>query len=294
MTPKLIQKSSDLVTTHRAVCDGFLGQALSKTQKAIPFIEDALEFWTELKNVSDVTKLLEVAAFRDRLLAAAGFSEKAILHLSEEELTDALEKVFQTTFHKAGANFREEIFYRYLLTKGDALGGQMRNFTGAAAQLKLASALLKALDGSAELEIKRAPMTNKIQRISWQGRRLLFDVKPKLIGKSVDVILLAGRDGVSEIMLLEEPVWYLACGELKGGIDPAGADEHWKTANSALNRIRKVFGRTCPPLFFIGAAIEASMAKEIFRELKNGKLTHAANLTVDAQVQDLASWLVAL
>lgn len=294
MTPKLIQKSSDLVTTHRAVCDGFLGQALSKTQKAIPYIEDALVFWAELKKVSDVTKLLEVAAFRDRLLAAAGFSDKAINHLSEEELTEALEKVFQTTFHKAGANFREEIFYRYLLTKGDALGGQMRNFTGAAAQLKLASALLKELDGSADLEVKRSPATEKIQRISWRGRRLLFDVKPKLIGKSVDVILLAGREGVSEITLLEEPASYLACGELKGGIDPAGADEHWKTANSALNRIRKVLKRACPPLFFIGAAIEPQMAKEIFGELQKENLAHAANLTVDAQVHDLASWLVSL
>ena len=36
---------------------------------------------------------------------------------------------------------------------------------------------------------------------------------------------------------------YLALGELKGGIDPAGADEHWKTANSALGRIRKAFAR---------------------------------------------------
>lgn len=294
MTPKLIQKASDLVTTHRAVCDGFLAQALSKTQKAIPFIEDALAFWAELKNVSDVTKLLEVVSFRDRLLAAAGFSDKAKNHLSEKELTQALEKVFQTTFHKAGANFREEIFYRYLLTKGDALGGQMRNFTGAAAQSKLASALLKALDGNADLQIRRAPETEKIQRISWQGRRLLFDVKPKLINKSVDVILLAGPDDVSEADLLKKSDSYLACGELKGGIDPAGADEHWKTANSALNRIRKVFGRACPPLFFIGAAIEPSMAKEIFRDLRKEKLAHAANFTVDEQVQDLASWLVSL
>lgn len=170
----------------------------------------------------------------------------------------------------------------------------MRNFTGAAAQLKIASALLKALDGSADLEVKRSPTTEKIQRISWRGRRLLFDVKPKLLGKSVDVILLAGKEGISETALLENSVSYLACGELKGGIDPAGADEHWKTANSALNRIRKVFGRTCPPLFFIGAAIETSMAKEIFRELQKEKLRHAANLTVDAQVQDLASWLVSL
>jgi type II restriction enzyme len=28
---------------------------------------------------------------------------------------------------------------------------------------------------------------------------------------------------------------------LKGGIDPAGADEHWKTAGSALLRIKRAF-----------------------------------------------------
>jgi hypothetical protein len=30
-------------------------------------------------------------------------------------------------------------------------------------------------------------------------------------------------------------------GELKGGIDPAGADEHWKTARTALQRIDDAF-----------------------------------------------------
>ncbi|HAJ78349.1 MAG TPA: hypothetical protein DCO75_01135, partial [Fibrobacteres bacterium] len=29
--------------------------------------------------------------------------------------------------------------------------------------------------------------------------------------------------------------------ELKGGIDPAGADEHWKTAKTAIDRIVSAF-----------------------------------------------------
>ena len=36
---------------------------------------------------------------------------------------------------------------------------------------------------------------------------------------------------------------YMALGELKGGIDPAGADEHWKTARTALSRIHEAFAR---------------------------------------------------
>ena len=96
---------------------------------------------------------------------------------------------------------------------------------------------------------------------------------------------------------LEMPENYLACGELKGGVDPAGADEHWKTAQSAFDRIRDRFAQKnlkAPALFFVGAAIETTMAGQIFARLQDGRLTHAANLTVPQQVADLANWLVSL
>lgn len=67
-------------------------------------------------------------------------------------------------------------------------------------------------------------------------------------------------------------------GELKGGIDPAGADEHWKTGNSALNRIRTSFASAGYPEMmtsFVGAAIERAMAEEIFEQLSSGVLTNA-------------------
>jgi type II restriction enzyme len=34
-----------------------------------------------------------------------------------------------------------------------------------------------------------------------------------------------------------------AKGAKQGRIDPAGADEHWKTAHTALNRIREAFAK---------------------------------------------------
>jgi type II restriction enzyme len=104
-------------------------------------------------------------------------------------------------------------------------------------------------------------------------------------------------DAFNNVNLLEEPRAYLAAGELKGGIDPAGADEHWKTARSALERIRARFnelGIVVPRLFFVGAAIEERMSNEIFGYLRNGTLDHAANLTKREQVEDLAQWLVSL
>jgi type II restriction enzyme len=192
------------------------------------------------------------------------------------------------------------------LTKGDSLGGEMRNVTGAIAQSKLAGAILKALDQrNINPDIRRSG--EKIQRITWDNRLLLFDCKPALIDKNIDVILLdtsgSGNPRLQfdntfsavERHLLGRHENYLACGELKGGIDPAGADEHWKTAKSALERIRERFRETrCPYLFFVGAVIVAGMADEIFNDLRAGKLAHAANLTIERQVDDLASWLVSL
>ena len=95
---------------------------------------------------------------------------------------------------------------------------------------------------------------------------------------------------------IENPKNYKALGELKGGIDPAGADEHWKTANTALSRVRDNFNKhgIQVPLIFIGAAIETSMSKEIFNQYSTGKLANCANLTVENQLISLCNWLVKL
>ena len=90
------------------------------------------------------------------------------------------------------------------------------------------------------------------------------------------------------------PEKYIALGELKGGIDPAGADEHWKTARTAIERIIEGFdkkGVTIKTLF-IGAAVEKSMSEEIWNWLQNGKLTNAGNLTYNEHVTAICDWLV--
>jgi len=91
----------------------------------------------------------------------------------------------------------------------------------------------------------------------------------------------------------QHPPSYVALGELKGGIDPAGADEHWKTARSALDRINTAFAAKAqkPHTFFIGAAIETKMASEIWESLKAGRLENAANLTDENQIASITRWL---
>jgi len=94
--------------------------------------------------VTEVSGLLDLKEYREELIAAAGFSDKSRNHLSPEEIDIELRRVFEAVLQQAGAQFREEVLYRYLLTKGDSLGGEMRNLTGAIAQSKLAGAILNS------------------------------------------------------------------------------------------------------------------------------------------------------
>jgi type II restriction enzyme len=296
MKPKNIKKAVDLVTSHEAIRKGFLDQAVAKGKAAVPYIARARAFRKALAKVKSVDTLSEdLHDFKEEIAACAGLSIKGASHLSLEEL----ERVVKVSLKAASAedDFRQELVDRYLLTKGDTLGGSMRNWIGASAGEKLVGALVAALKKRKITPILAKTKRGKVRSLQWGTRYLLFDHKPKLLGKNIDAILIR-TSGLRTITkdAFNDPVRYIAAGELKGGIDPAGADEHWKTANSALDRIRTRFAKekTQPALFFVAAAIETAMSKEIFEQLKTGALTHAANLNSDKQLQDLASWLVGL
>lgn len=70
--------------------------------------------------------------------------------------------------------------------------------------------------------------------------------------------------------------------ELKGGADPAGSDEHWKTATQAFNRIIKASNQTkqpVPKLVFMATIIVDRVAQEAALWLHQGKLAQVYNLT---------------
>ena len=293
MLPKCIRKSTDLVTSRQATCAGFLAQARAKGQKAAPFVKEAAELWSALQQSKDIHALVSSVSL-EQLATAVGFSDKAQRYFSDEELRQAINTELEAIAKRCGESFREEILYRFLLTRGDTLGGEMRNVTGALAQDKIIKGLLRALAAKGT-EAQSEEVRGKITRISFDARLLLLDRTPQIVGKNIDVILLKMPPMTTPAReLVEDRSLYLACGELKGGIDPAGADEHWKTARSALDRIREQFPMNCPKLFFVAAAIEEAMAREIYKQLKADKLTFAANATVAAQVDELIAWLLAL
>jgi len=300
---KYVKSSKDLVTSIDITQSGFLQQALRKTKEASPYVDHAKRFLNKLQVARAPKELLGFPEIRDDLITAAGFSDKATNYFSPSELEEALLRVLQEIEQRTGSDWRTEIIYRFLLTRGDTLGGVMRNIMGAEAKTKFAEAILTALRDKGIIPTITSSRrdTEKVQQVSWPWRVLLFDKKPKIIGKNVDAILLRRTSELTNVdsdlsitALLNNKENYLACGEVKGGIDPAGADEHWKTAYGALDRIREKFKGKPPKLFFVGAAIENSMAEEIFSQLQSGLLSHAANLHVPQQLSDLAFWLISL
>jgi hypothetical protein len=78
-------------------------------------------------------------------------------------------------------------------------------------------------------------------------------------------------------------------GELKGGADPAGSDEHWKTATRAFDRIldaSEKTGRPKPKLSFIATILVDRVAREAALWIREGKLTSVYNLTQIAESEE--------
>lgn len=297
MLPPHIHAASDLQTGHQTICDGFLAQAIQKTKNAQTFVQEAQSLDALLQQSASIEQLTGLASVQNQLVAAAGISDKARKYFTAVGLENAVAEVLKMIAAGNPDGWRAEIVYRFLLTRGDTLGGSMRNYVGAMGGAQLAGAITAALSKSGMTPtVVTAPKNSaKIVSLEWPDRLLVFDKKPKFIDKNIDAILLdKSRMTPAGTVSLEQPGAYVACGELKGGIDPGGADEHWKTAGSAFARIRTVFPIDPPHLFFVAAAIERAMAVEIYEQLQKGQLEYAANLTVPQQVADLADWLGSL
>lgn len=311
-----LKSSKDLETTYEAVRAGFVAQALEKNRQATPYVEEARALKVTASTAKTPVDLLNIPDIQSALLTAAGVSEKTTNHLLPKDQEDAIKGLIDNFLDPAGKKFIEELVFRFLLIRGDSLGGSMRNIGGVLAQRKLTRSIISALkvagksyewlhsetnvwvqmpENDAEIEIF-------LKGISWknnsQCRTVLFNVFVPIVGNNVDLCLFnrESKDFSDKKIardVLISPLSYIAFGELKGGIDPAGADEHWKTARTHLDRIQDSFKKMehKPSLFFIGAAIEAKMAVEIWNLLKKGTLSNAANLTDDNQIASLSRWL---
>jgi len=302
-----LRSSADLETTYEATRAGFVALALEKNHRATPFVNEAKALQEAASHAANPADLLNIKGIQSGLLTAAGLSDKAITHLKPEDKLFAIQELIKNFLERAGSKFVEELVFRFLLTRGDTLGGSMRNVGGVLAQRKLIRAILSTLkisgagyfwqDAKSRNWFENGDDLNiesSLRGLYWKNgrkhRTLICNLTVPLVKNNVDMCLFnATPDNLDE----SNAGSYIALGELKGGIDPAGADEHWKTAKSALERIRKSFTRVKhnPHTFFIGAAIEKKMAAEIWDELQQGVLSNAANLNDENQIASISHWL---
>lgn len=309
-----LQSSNGLITTYEATRAGFVALALEKNRRATPHVEQARALQSAASEAKMPSDLLNIKGIEAGLLTAAGLSDKSLAYLQPQDKREAIDGLIKNFLEPAGAKFAEELVFRFLLTRGDTLGGSMRNIGGILAQQKLTRTIIATLkiagiryqwlhlktrkwlemaDDEADIELSMRGLTWQSQG---QNRTLLFNLVVPIVKSNVDMCLFNITPQELSSSQYRAAETYLALGELKGGIDPAGADEHWKTARAALDRIREAFSKVgySPYTFFIGAAVENKMASEIWDQLESGILSNAANLSEPDQVTSISRWLCTL
>ncbi len=313
---KFITSATSLVTTHEQTRAGFLAIALEKNMVGDPYVKQALAFKAMVAHTTSPDDFLNIPQIRPFMLTAAGLSEKSLQHLNEEDHMVVIKELIDKFLKPAGNAYIDETIYRYLLTKGDAVGGIMRNRIGSMGQEKLIRCILSCMnvrgifyawcDGGRFWNKKTADdfgIEKNIKALHWRNpsdeeRILGFNMTISTVKKNVDICLFdASIADYSQGKIAKfKPELAIMLGELKGGIDPAGADEHWKTANTALDRIRTSYADIGASILtsFVGAAIEKAMAVEIYEQLINGTMTNAANLTDTNQLVEYCNWLLDL
>ena len=313
---RYIVSADSLVTTHEEIRAGFLAIALEKNRIADPYVKNALAFKAMVSYTRSADELLSIPQIRPFLVTAAGLSEKSLSYLDEDDRTMAIQELIEKFLKSAGSAYIDEVIFRYLLIKGDAVGGTMRNRIGVLGQEKLIRAIFSSMSVrgitgekiSSEtkrwstIQVDMVGVEANVKALHWCNslgeRLLLFNANVPIVNKNVDICLFSGSMAdYDDGRIVRRNERALMFGELKGGIDPAGADEHWKTGNSALNRIRDSFrnaGYLTIKTSFVGAAIARAMAEEIFGQLQSGMLANATNLTNINQLIEYCNWLIEL
>lgn len=230
-----LKSSTDLETTYEATRAGFVALALEKNHRATPLVGEARALQEAASHAMTPIDLLKIKGIENGLLTAAGLSDKAITHLQPEDKVNAVRELIKNFLEPAGTKFVEELVFRFLLIRGDTLGGSMRNIGGVLAQKKLTRAILSTLRISGtryswQHTKSRTWLENdedlenesSLRGLYWQNgrkhRTLIYNLTVPLVKNNVDLCLFnATADNLDETNAGS----YIALGELKGGIDPA-------------------------------------------------------------------------
>ena len=200
-----IPTPESLVTTHEETRAGFLSIALEKNRVSDPFVKNALAFKSMVAHTHSPEELLAIPQVRPFLITAAGLSEKSLAYLDERDQTMAIQELIDKFLKPAGKAYIDEATFRYLLIKGDAVGGTMRNKIGALGQERLIRGIYSSmnvrglcchrlLSSSSRWTAvdQNAPEAEKnVKALHWineKGERLLvFNARIPTVNKNVDM-----------------------------------------------------------------------------------------------------------
>ena len=204
-----LSTNTDLITAREEIRAGFVALALERSRQATPFVEQARALKISAMRAKRPTDLLEIEGIRTALLTASEFSEKATTHTNETDKTIAIQNFIEKFLEPAGTNFVEELVYRFLLTRGDSLGGSMRNIAGKLAERKFTRELISALtltdttyhwlNAASKTWITgksdNADIELSLKALSWEKsketRTLIYNRKiPLVVDKNIDICLL--------------------------------------------------------------------------------------------------------
>lgn len=203
-----LDSANSLVTSYAAVRAGFVSLALERNRRAIPFVAQARDLKAAALKARTPADLLSITEIRGALLTAAGISDKAAGYLEEADKIEAIQGLIRDYLEPQGEDFIEELVYRFLLTRGDTLGGSMRNVGGFLAQCKLTRSLLAHLrngtvpyrwsaTGSApwsDMAEDEAAIELNLRGLSWivgkKPRTLIYNYTVPVVRNNIDLCLL--------------------------------------------------------------------------------------------------------
>ena len=213
-----LRSNDDLVTSYEATRAGFVALALEKNRRSTPYVAEARALQEAASQARTPADLLTIKGIEAGLLTAAGLSNKALVHLLPEDKVEAINGLIKNFLEPAGEKFIEELVFRFLLTRGDALGGSMRNIGGVLAQRKLTRAIISSLkiagiayrwqhsktrqwtdmsDDDSEIELS-------LRGLSWENhgepRTLVYNLTVPLVKNNVDMCLF--NLGPNELKML--------------------------------------------------------------------------------------------
>jgi hypothetical protein len=195
-----------LVTPYRETRAGFIALALEKNKKATPFVEEAKALKAIANKAVNPRDLLNLEQIQSSLLTASGISDKAKKHLKDEDKKEAILGLIDNFLEPAGNDFVDELVYRFLLTRGDSLGGSMRNLGGAIGEWKFTRILMSTLSVHGKefnyldsktkkwlLANKDTDLEKKVKRLYWKVKKkektLIYNLTVPIVRKNVDLCL---------------------------------------------------------------------------------------------------------